>query len=204
MPRGRQRRDASEARAAMPRRLDGRGAQTLRTFIIGRISSGWGGPERSLRRWRRRRQSAARRLHSGGHVRCVRVGRARAMHADAQRAQPRSMSETGHLPTDVESSDPDPGAATLQPGALRPSAPPSLRPSPPTWFLLSSPCSRRVGTTRFSAAETFVRRAALPDARTASNTLHLPPDLLVRVRRVFLGAQEKKQEVSSKKGKIQE
>jgi hypothetical protein len=131
MPRGRQRRDASEARAAMPRRLDGRGAQTLRTFIIGRISSGWGGPERSLRRWRRRRQSAARRLHSGGHVRCVRVGRARAMHADAQRAQPRSMSETGHLPTDVESSDPDPGAATLQPGALRPSAPPPLRPSVP-------------------------------------------------------------------------
>lgn len=32
-------------------------------------------------------QSAARRLHSGGHVRCVRAGRARAMHADAQRAQ---------------------------------------------------------------------------------------------------------------------
>lgn len=30
--------------------------------------------------------------------------------------KPRSMSETGHLPTDVESSDRDPGAATLQSG----------------------------------------------------------------------------------------
>ncbi|KYN27110.1 hypothetical protein ALC57_03453 [Trachymyrmex cornetzi] len=41
------------------------------------------------------------------------------------------MSETGHLPTDVESSDRDPGAVTLQPGPYPPSPHLGLPGSPP-------------------------------------------------------------------------
>ncbi|TGZ32806.1 hypothetical protein DBV15_00912 [Temnothorax longispinosus] len=68
----------------------------------------------------------------GGHVRCVRAGRAglgrcTRMHKELK---PRSMSETGHLPTDVESSGRDPGAATLQPGPY-----PALPSSPFSFYL---------------------------------------------------------------------
>lgn len=55
------------------------------------------------------------------------LGRCTRMHKGLK---PRSMSETGHLPTDVESSDP--GAATLQPGPLSP-----LFLSPPLVCLLT-------------------------------------------------------------------
>jgi len=53
-----------------------------------------------------------------GGVTCVAcapagLGRCTRMHKELK---PRSMSETGHLPTDVESSGRDPGAATLQAG----------------------------------------------------------------------------------------
>lgn len=83
-----------------------------------------------------------------GGVTCVAcapagLGRCTRMHKELK---PRSMSETGHLPTDVESSGRDPGAATLQAGALS-----ALSLSPPrsTWLsslFFTPPCSWRVGT----------------------------------------------------------
>lgn len=89
--------------------------------------------------------------------------------------RPRSMSETGHLPTDVESSDRDPGAAFLLPGtrsfslslSLNSALPfPSLSLSSHLPIRLSSPflfvpsCFWQVGTFQFSASETFVRRSS--------------------------------------------
>lgn len=71
------------------------------------------------------------------------LGRCTRMHKGPR---PRSMSETGHLPTDVESSDRDPGAAFLLPAGIRflsLSILLSLSPSLPlfssTYLTLSSP-----------------------------------------------------------------
>lgn len=108
-----------------------------------------------------------------GGVTCVAcapagLGRCTRMHKELK---PRSMSETGHLPTDVESSGRDPGAATLQPGPY----PLSLSPllsfylallvlSPSLLLLLTSE------TFRFSAPGTFVRHSALCESHPVLST----------------------------------
>ncbi|KAG7211925.1 hypothetical protein KM043_011134 [Ampulex compressa] len=64
-----------------------------------------------------------RRLHAGSHVHCVHtppgLGRCTRMHKGLK---PRSMSETSHLPTDVESSGQDP-TLHYPPAGPRPSSP---------------------------------------------------------------------------------
>lgn len=105
-----------------------------------------------------------------GGVTCVAcapagLGRCTRMHKELK---PRSMSETGHLPTDVESSGRDPGAATLQPGPTL--SPPSFYLALLTLSLSLSSCSWRVGTFRFSAPGTFVRHSALCESQPVLST----------------------------------
>lgn len=112
---------------------------------------------------------------SGGCIRgvtCVAcapagLGRCTRMHKELK---PRSMSETGHLPTDVESSDRDPGAATLQPGPYPPS------PLLSSFYLdvLSLYLSHLLLTRRnlpiLSAPRTFVRHSALCESHPVFST----------------------------------
>ncbi|KAF7417409.1 hypothetical protein HZH68_000062 [Vespula germanica] len=66
-----------------------------------------------------------------GHVHCVHAERARSMYERMHKGpEPRSMSETSHLPTDVASSDQDPRAyVSFQRGpSSRDSVPPRLMP----------------------------------------------------------------------------
>lgn len=80
------------------------------------------------------------------------LGRCTRMHKGLK---PRSMSETGHLPTDVESSERDPEAATLRPAPRLPFSPrpPSVSLSP-----LSSP--------PLAAAATFFSSSYSPSRPT--------------------------------------
>jgi len=108
------------------------------------------------------------------------------------------MSETGHLPTDVESSDPDPGAATLQPGALLPSFLPSL-----PLLGLSSPLVAPGASGPLDSPQ----QKPLSAARLC--LMLEPHPILSTCLRTSSGSvvfswERKKQEVSSKKRKIQE